>query len=370
LVQFVDVNVTGIRKILKKHDKCMKTNTSGIFWKVKLGDFLKGKLGASRLAEPLLLQDDSLGALASILETGFAELHANDHQRTRTMPDVPAEIELPPQAEVHVTLDTTDLQPPSPQATTTSPLNDNYKSFGAHRSHGAHRAHLSSGNVSLGSLNHLFPAESSSQQSSPDMIILRIQAARQRLKTTNDFARILAAQLMVEGDETADEDDAERIEDEFNASLSSRSPISNLLNLLSTFFYITNYYIVAPTTASYALKLGGSPALASIIIGMTSVGALASTILYSWWTNHSYKSAIIFASTCSLIGNVLYALGLPYNSMTLVLVGRLFNGFGSARSINRRYIADTYSHQERTAASAVFVTAGSLGMAAGKTVLL
>lgn len=102
-----------------------------------------------------------------------------------------------------------------------------------------------------------------------------------------------------------------------------------------------------------------------MLVGMTPIAALASTILYSWWTSYSYKSALIFASTCSVAGNAFYLLGLPCNSMTFVLIGRLLNGFGSARSINRRYIADSFSHSERTAASATFVAIGSLGMAAG-----
>ena len=50
------------------------------------------------------------------------------------------------------------------------------------------------------------------------------------------------------------------------------------------------------------------------------------------------------------------------------MVGRLLNGFGSARSINRRYIADTFPPRQRTAASAHFVTAGALGMAAGPAI--
>jgi hypothetical protein len=61
-------------------------------------------------------------------------------------------------------------------------------------------------------------------------------------------------------------------------------------------------------------------------------------------------------------------MGLPCNSLKYVLVGRLLNGFGSARSINRRYVADAFSKEDRTAASAVFVTAGALGMAAGPAV--
>lgn len=98
---------------------------------------------------------------------------------------------------------------------------------------------------------------------------------------------------------------------------------------------------------------------------MTSVAALVSTLLYSWWTSYSYKSALIFASTCSVVGNLLYAAGLPCQSLSIVMLGRLLNGFGSARSINRRYIADSYSPADRTAASAAFVTATALGMATG-----
>ena len=130
-------------------------------------------------------------------------------------------------------------------------------------------------------------------------------------------------------------------------------------------FLIANYYIVAPTSATYAAKVGSDSSVASIIIGMTAFAALGSTILYSYWTSYSYKSALVFASTCSAIGNLLYASGLPYQSLTLVMTGRLMNGFGSARSINRRYIADSYSFQQRTAASAAFVTASALGMATG-----
>jgi MFS family permease len=98
---------------------------------------------------------------------------------------------------------------------------------------------------------------------------------------------------------------------------------------------------------------------------MTSVAALVSTLLYSWWTSYSYKAALIFASTCSVIGNLFYASGLPCHSLSIVMLGRLLNGFGSARCINRRYIADSYSQADRTAASAAFVTASALGMAMG-----
>ena len=143
---------------------------------------------------------------------------------------------------------------------------------------------------------------------------------------------------------------------------------SSLLNLASTCLYMTNYYIVAPTSGAYCERLGSSEALSGLIIGMTPNAALLATVLYGWWSNHSYRSALLFAAACSMAGNVLYALALHYDSIAMVMVGRFLNGFGSARAVNRRFIADTFAKSERTAASADFVTAGALGMALGPAV--
>ena len=101
--------------------------------------------------------------------------------------------------------------------------------------------------------------------------------------------------------------------------------------------YMTNYYIVAPTCGQYAARVGSTEAMAGIVIGMTPNAALIATILYGWWSNHSYKSALLFAATCSVLGNIAYGLALSYDSIHLVMIGRFLNGFGSARSINRKW---------------------------------
>ena len=98
---------------------------------------------------------------------------------------------------------------------------------------------------------------------------------------------------------------------------------------------------------------------------MTPNAALIATVLYGFWSSYSYRHALIFASGSSFFGNILYALALKYNSIHMVMLGRFFVGFGSARSINRRYIADVFSKADRTAASASFVSYAALGMAAG-----
>lgn len=149
------------------------------------------------------------------------------------------------------------------------------------------------------------------------------------------------------------------------AAYKRKSAISGYLNLISSFIYMANYLIVVPTVVTYSNKLGADPALSSFIVGMTPFATIFSTILYSWWTSYSYRIPLLFAACLNIVGNVTYAMGYPANSMTFVLIGRLLQGLGSCRPINRRYIADAYSTAERTAASAIFVAVGSFGMALG-----
>lgn len=192
-------------------------------------------------------------------------------------------------------------------------------------------------------------------------VIGKLNAARGRLAQSSKFVSAIASQALIfdSGSSFADEDVEE---------LKPHSAISDWINLTSTFLYMMNYYIVAPTSGSYAVELGVSPAMSGIIIGCTPIAALVSAVLYSWWANKSFKPALLFASSCSILGNVLYAMALPYNSLKLLLAGRLLNGFGGARAINRRYIADAFDSSERTSASAAFVTAGAFGMSAGPAV--
>jgi len=290
LVHYTGLNLTGIRKILKKHDRITRSRLTRTYLQSTV------KNGNDHVLGPLL-KDEAVQSLTVTLQHAW---HALESQR-----DAAAANDKDEAVAV--------VRPSS--TTTLLVLND-------------------------------------------------IAAARRRFQQqSSEFAVMLAAPMMINSD---------RSDSSFQQDLASSprkpSKLSNTLNLLSTFFYMSNYYIVAPTSGSYAHKLGGSVSQSGLIIGMTSVAALISTVLYSWWTSHSYKSALLFASTCSLVGNLLYAMGLPCDSLTLVLWGRFLNGFGSARSINRRYVADTFSKEDRTAASAAFVTAGALGMAAGPAV--
>ncbi|CAK4680393.1 unnamed protein product [Aphanomyces euteiches] len=206
----------------------------------------------------------------------------------------------------------------------------------------------------------LQPIQRSISEDEP--ILNRITIARQRLHQSTHYVQTIAAQALIFDSDLSDDEEEIMLK---TFKMLKPSQISRFLNMLSTFLYMTNYYIVAPTSGEYATLLGGTAALSGIIVGMTPVASMLSAVLYSWWANRSFRNPLIFSTLCLVLGNLLYAIALSYNSITMVLVGRVLNGFGGARSINRRYIADNYSREERTGASALFVTYSALGMSAG-----
>ncbi|CAN0408322.1 unnamed protein product [Ascophyllum nodosum] len=137
------------------------------------------------------------------------------------------------------------------------------------------------------------------------------------------------------------------------------------INLATTLLYLMNYYIVGPTSAEYAAALGGSPAASGLIVGMTPIAACFSCLLYSWWTNTSFRQPLLFSTGLLVVGNLLYGMALSSDAFWMVLLGRTLIGLGGARGVSRRYIADTIPVESRTAYSAAFVAAGSVGMAVG-----
>jgi hypothetical protein len=137
------------------------------------------------------------------------------------------------------------------------------------------------------------------------------------------------------------------------------------INLFVTFVYSANQYVVAPTSAQYANRLGMSPSMSGMIIGLAPLAALLSSLVYSMWSNTSFKLPLLSSIFCGVLGNFFYASALQNESVMMLFVGRLISGFGSTRVISRRYIADHVSVADRLFASTQFVTAGALGLSFG-----
>ena len=121
------------------------------------------------------------------------------------------------------------------------------------------------------------------------------------------------------------------------------SKMGLFLTLFATFLYQMNQYVVAPTSGQYSDRLGMSPSLSGLIIGLSPFAALLSALVFSVWTNYSFKQPLIVCLIFLGSGNLLYALALQCNSSTLLFCGRLMTGLGVPRGITRRYIADHVS---------------------------
>jgi hypothetical protein len=142
--------------------------------------------------------------------------------------------------------------------------------------------------------------------------------------------------------------------------------MSMALNLTSKLLYTVNYYIIAPTANHYAMALGLDGAFGASLIGASSLSAFFAAFLFSlWYTKSTFKSALICSAISPVVGNLLYALAISCNSMSMAVVGRILVGFGSAEVVNRQLISSCVSFEGMTKASALFVTADAIGMSIG-----
>ncbi|XP_023635228.1 SPX domain-containing membrane protein At4g22990 isoform X1 [Capsella rubella] len=193
-----------------------------------------------------------------------------------------------------------------------------------------------------------------------DPVVDSIRAAVDRLTRSTNFLHFMAQHALIMQEELPSPQDEEGEEEDGRYHF-----MSLLLNLVNTFLYMVNTYIIVPTADDYSMSLGAAATVCGVVIGAMAVAQLFSSVYFSAWSNRSYFKPLIFSSIVLFIGNLLYALAFDLNSIAVLLIGRLFCGFGSARAVNRRYISDCVPLKIRMQASAGFVSASALGMACG-----
>ncbi|KAG2248879.1 hypothetical protein Bca52824_088507 [Brassica carinata] len=194
-----------------------------------------------------------------------------------------------------------------------------------------------------------------------DPVVDSIKAAVDRLTHSTNFLNFMAQHAFIMQQELpSPQDEEEAVEEDRRYHF-----MSLLLNLVNTFLYMVNTYIIVPTADDYSMSLGAAATVCGVVIGAMAVAQLFSSVYFSAWSNKSYFKPLIFSSIVLFIGNLLYALAFDFNSIAVLLFGRLFCGLGSARAVNRRYISDCVPLKIRMQASAGFVSASALGMACG-----
>ncbi|KAJ4775244.1 SPX domain-containing membrane protein [Rhynchospora pubera] len=192
-----------------------------------------------------------------------------------------------------------------------------------------------------------------------DPIIDQINASVDKLTRSTNFLEFLGQRALIIEEELPSEAVEERIEED------RYHFISLVLNLVNTFLYMVNTYIVVPTADNYSVSLGAAATVCGIIIGSMAIAQIFSSVYLSRWSNKSYFQPLVFSSLVLCLGNLLYAMAYDMNSIWVLLLGRLLCGMGSARAVNRRYISDCVPSKIRIKASAAFVSASALGMACG-----
>lgn len=152
-----------------------------------------------------------------------------------------------------------------------------------------------------------------------DPVVHSIKSAVERLSYSTNFLNFLGRHAFVMQEEipnpSEDEDDDRRYHF-----------MSLLLNLVNTFLYMVNTYIIVPTADNYSLTLGAAATVCGVVIGSMAVAQVFSSVYFSAWSNKSYMRPLIFSSIVLLVGNTLYALAYDLNSIAVLLIGRLFCG--------------------------------------------
>ncbi|XP_061997741.1 SPX domain-containing membrane protein At4g22990-like isoform X2 [Rosa rugosa] len=191
-----------------------------------------------------------------------------------------------------------------------------------------------------------------------DPVVDSIRTAVDRLSNSTSFLHYLGKHALIMQEEfpSSSEDPTDDSAYHF---------MSLLLNLANTFLYMVNTYIIVPTADRYTMTLGAAATVCGVVIGSMAVAQVFSSVYFSAWSNRSYMRPLVFSSIVLLVGNTLYALAYDLDSLSVLLIGRLFCGLGSARAVNRRYISDCVPLKLRMQASAGFVSASALGMACG-----
>ena len=159
-----------------------------------------------------------------------------------------------------------------------------------------------------------------------------------------------------------------KLSDAQEAAALKQNVVNEYINLLSIFLYTTNYYIISPTSCSYAeLLRAGDSSFGSALVGATSSSAFFAAFFFSFWLKQklSFKVALVLSAMAPILGNFLYAYALTLELLNAAYIGRLLVGLGSAEVCNRQFIALSIEKTRVTSACARFVAASAIGMSAG-----
>ncbi|EPQ27840.1 uncharacterized protein PFL1_04585 [Pseudozyma flocculosa PF-1] len=143
---------------------------------------------------------------------------------------------------------------------------------------------------------------------------------------------------------------------------------SGVIVLAMNFLLNVTFFIIVPTSASYANDLGASTWFSGLTIGISTFVAGIFLVPFSRRFSEGYKVPFLFSTVCFAVGEVVYALAGRADTAWLMFVGRVILGAGFVSwMFVKRYMTDprVVGTARRTMMSALLVTTQAGGMAVG-----
>lgn len=152
---------------------------------------------------------------------------------------------------------------------------------------------------------------------------------------------------------------------ETQSSSKSSEWINVYICLIHTFFYMMTSAIILPTNSKYIHSIGANATLTGLVLAMTHFAAIFCTFFFSHWTNESYKKPLIFSCVCFMLGNVFYIYAGQFGSIVFMMIGRFLIGFGSARVVCRRFLIEHIEKEFIMHYSLLYVVFNAIGSLCG-----
>ncbi|MCQ2819103.1 MAG: hypothetical protein MJ252_17715 [archaeon] len=141
---------------------------------------------------------------------------------------------------------------------------------------------------------------------------------------------------------------SKKIEDNSESSISSRLASmskSNKWNInltLAQKWYMALCFTMIIPDAYRMLKddIGYGMSFSALIIGMTPLGGIIAMAFTKYFLDSSFKIPMIISAVLSVLGHVLYIVGIGVDSLTLCSISRLLIGFALNAIIHRRYLLE------------------------------
>ncbi|CDW89208.1 major facilitator superfamily [Stylonychia lemnae] len=144
------------------------------------------------------------------------------------------------------------------------------------------------------------------------------------------------------------------------------------MNLLyaQAFLYSLNHFAIVPSIFEFASELGASATFAGVLLAMTPLATSIHAIIQNFWTRRSFKHPMIFGLLMIIISNLLYIYAYHHRRLDLLIISRFIFGFGGSKVVHRKYIANYILKQYWTQYYQRLIFISFLGMCFGPLVYL